>query len=141
MTDKTLDAVKWYGERASSIASVLGSMSVADGMSMNANRIEAILTELSLDAGRRAAVVVTEDENTASLLRLSDMWLTTICERLDVDPSDTVMRVIRRDLGETEGGDEIVRLSLGDFLTQLREATGKAGEPDQPGIDIPAKSG
>lgn len=52
-----VSALEWYGERASSLASALNGMALADAMGQS-NRIEAILVELSLDAGRRAAACI-----------------------------------------------------------------------------------
>lgn len=52
-------ALEWYGECASSLASALNGASVGDALnSGSSNKVEAILVELSLDAGRRAALAM-----------------------------------------------------------------------------------
>lgn len=51
------EALVWYGDEAASLAKALGSVSMAEALSMNnadRNRIEAVLTVLGLDAGKRA---------------------------------------------------------------------------------------
>ena len=51
------EALAWYGDEAASLAKSLGSVSMAEALSMNnadRNRIEAVLTVLGLDAGKRA---------------------------------------------------------------------------------------
>lgn len=54
------EALTWYGERATSLASRLNGQSL-DAMSRaDLTYITAIITELALDAGRRAATVLTD---------------------------------------------------------------------------------
>lgn len=56
--EKLVEALRWYGERASSLASRLNGLAVADMSPKDFTYIEALLTEISLDAGRRAAALL-----------------------------------------------------------------------------------
>lgn len=54
-SDDQVEAVRWYGERASALASRLNGNKLSAMSGSDASYVEAVLVELTLDAGRRAA--------------------------------------------------------------------------------------